>query len=93
MTEMLWYIAVMASVLLSEERGDIGEVVEVVSGTRGIPHMDDGKICPCIGQSHRIEGAEVLERIAREEIKAEIRTGGDLGWELTYGNRECVTGA
>ena len=78
-----------------KERYDerVSAKIQLQEVMRGIPHMDDGKICPCIGQSHRIEGAEVLERIAREEIKAEIRTGGDLGWELTYGNRECVTGA
>lgn len=87
MTEMLWCIAAMASVLLSEERGEVGEVVNVVSGTRSIPHMDDGKLRAYIGRSPRIKGAEVLEGIAREEIKTEIRTGGDLEWELAYENR------
>lgn len=60
--------------------------MEAISSTMGAPHIDSDMIRKCFGRRRRVEGAEVLERINREGIPAEIRTGGDLASELVYGN-------
>lgn len=55
--------------------------------------MDDDRIRAYFGRRRLIEGAEVLEKIARERVPAEIQVGGDLKIELAQYEREIVTKA
>lgn len=61
----------------------------MIGGTLGAPYMDDGRIRAYFGRRRLIEGAEVLERIARERVPAEIHMGGDLKSELAWESLEC----
>lgn len=78
MAEMLRGIAATAGVLLSQKEGNVGEVVEGIVGTLRVPRIDSDMIRAYVGQRRQVEGAEVLERVAREGVPEEIRTGGDL---------------
>lgn len=79
-------IAATVSVLLSQKKSDVGEVVEAIGGTLNTQYMDGDRIGPYVGWRCLVEGTEMLERIARGGNLDEIKTGGDLASELTYGN-------
>lgn len=84
--EMLRGIMAKASVV-SQAR-DVGEAVEAIGGTLRDPHMSSDMICAYFGRCRRVEGTEVLERIAREGVQSKILTGGD--WQESW--RTGVTG-
>ena len=90
MTVQLQGVAATASALLDQKKGDVGEVVEAIGGPLLAPHMDGDRIRAYFGQRRRVEGVDVLERIAREGVPADIRTGGDLASELAYGNHRSA---
>lgn len=80
-------IGELVGVNLSQKESDVGKVVETIAGMLDAPHMDGDRICKYFGRLCRGGGAEMLEIIAREEVPAEIQTGGDLYRALPYSNQ------
>lgn len=66
-------------------------VVEAIDSTPRAPHVDDERMHAYFGRCHRVGGAEVLERIAREGITTGIQTRGISGKELAYGHHRRAT--
>lgn len=81
-------VAVTAGLLLSQNKGDVERVVEVIGGTLRVPHMDSGRIREYLNGTVGSEAqrAEVLEMIALVGMPGMIQMGGDLEEKVAYGN-------
>lgn len=90
MVEELRDMVVMATILLSQKEGDVGQVVERICSTLRAPHMDGNRIRTYFGRRCWVGRVEVLERISPEGVPAEIQTGGNLKNNLMYGNNRSV---
>ena len=70
--EWLRGTAATAGVVLSQKEGNVGRVVQKVGRTLFVPHMVGDRICACLGRRRKVESTEVLKRIARDRVPAEI---------------------
>ena len=68
-------LATTASVLLSQNGGDVGKVVETIGSPLRRPHMDGDRIHEYFGSRREVEGAEMLEKITRAGVPVGIRSG------------------
>lgn len=75
-------IAETVSILISQEEGDVGVVVEAIGGKMHARNMNGDGIRACFGRCRWVRGAKVQERIAREGVPEEIVVEG---FELAYG--------
>lgn len=49
--------------------------------------QDGDRICAHFQRVHKVESAELLERISQEGVPADVWAGGNLENELEHGNR------
>lgn len=83
--EWLRGISTMAGVKQSQRRGGLIRMMQV-GGALCATYMDSEMIRTYFGRRRKVESAEMLERIAREGVLAEIYVGGNLESELEYRN-------
>ena len=81
-----WGIAGTAGVILSQEGGHLGSVVQEVGGTLFAIYMDSERIRAFFGRRRKVKSAEMLGKTAREGVPAEIGAAGNLESKLEYGN-------
>lgn len=63
-------MAATASVMLSQEEGDVGRVVQEIGGTLCTPRMGGDRIHVYVGRCRKVESAEVLELVPQEGVPA-----------------------
>ena len=88
--EWLRGIAVTAGIMLFQTEDNVGRVMREVGGTLCDPHMYGNRIRVYLDGT-TIESTEVLERIFREGVPADIWVGSNLESELEYGNHRRAT--
>lgn len=83
-------MAATAGIMLSQEKGGVGRVVQEVGGTLHNPRMDGDIIRAFFERCRRMESAEVLELITREGVPAKDGAGGNLKSEVKYENHRST---
>lgn len=85
--EKLLDIAETTSILFPQKEWGVEGVVDAIGGTLCASHMVGDRIRAYFGRRRYLGVAEVIEKIAREGVSAEIQTGRNLENGLACGNR------
>lgn len=88
---MLRDMMTTANVLLPQKGGNVGGMVEAICDMLRAPYMDGDRKRAYFGRRRQIGGVEMLERIAREGVPAEMQTEGNSKNELAHRNYRSTT--
>ena len=84
-------LAATAGAVLSRDfGGGGGPVVRWLGGSLTAPHMDPERVQAFFGYRHQFPGIDNLRHIARVGVPVDVRLGGNLTKELTYGNHSSA---